>query len=192
MFKKVIIAGLLGGLTLMIWVFLVNGILGFRNRIDMKQIPDERQVYELLKDNITEPGRYICNPEMTLSNTFPDNEPVFSILYGGMGHEAAGAQSLLKLILAFIASTTGAWLLSQTSERTISSYPRKVLFFTVIGLLMGLFCDLNNYGIGGYPLDDALILVFHSIIVWTFVGLVIAWWIKPGTSTLIQAQGQSD
>ena len=88
MLKKVIIAGFLGGLTLMIWVFLINGIFGFRNRIDMKQVPNERQVYELLKHNIVEPGRYLCNPEMTSSNTFPDNEPVFSILYGGMGHES--------------------------------------------------------------------------------------------------------
>ena len=88
MFKNIIIAGLLGGLTLMIWILLINGIFGFRNQIDMKQVPNEQQVYELLKSNVVEPGRYLCNPELTSSNMFPDNEPVFSILYGGMGHEA--------------------------------------------------------------------------------------------------------
>jgi hypothetical protein len=186
MFKKVIIAGLMGGLTLMIWMFLINGVFGFRNRIDMKRVTNERQVYELLKQNIVEPGRYLCNPEPTPSGAFPDNEPVFSILYGGMGHEAAGVQSILEIILAIIASSIGAWLLTLTSEKIISSYPRKVLFFTTIGLLMAIFNDLNDYGIGSYPLNDALILAFHNIIIWTLIGMIIAWWIKPETSSLLK------
>src|SRR4030042_2036396 len=107
--KKVIIAGLLGGLVLIIWSFVVNGIFGFKSRIEMKQIPNERQVYEILKQNIVEPGRYICNPELTLNEFFPDEEPVFSILYGGVGHEAAGEQSLIGLLLFFIAPMIGAW-----------------------------------------------------------------------------------
>ncbi len=179
MFKNIIIAGLLGGLTLMAWIFLINGIFGFRNQIDMKQVPNESQVYELLKNNIAEPGRYLVNPELNTSNTFPANEPVFSILYGGMGHEAAGGQSLFKLILAFIAATLGAWLLSLSSEKIISSFPRKVLFFTILGILIAVFTDLNNYGIGNYPLRDTIILGLNTIVTWTVAGLVIARRIKP-------------
>jgi hypothetical protein len=82
---------------------LINGLFGFRYRIDMKQVPNEAQVYQILKENITEPGRYLCNPALTESNTFPENEPVFSILYGGMGHEAAGSFSvILDFLYAFI------------------------------------------------------------------------------------------
>lgn len=179
MLKKVIIAGLLGGLTLIIFVFFVNGIFGFRSRMDMKNIPNQSQVYELLKQNIVEPGRYISNPELNASGTFPENEPVFSIIYGGMGHEAAGAQSLFKLLFAFIVTTIGAWLLSLTSEKIISSYPRKVFFFTLIGLIIAIYNDLNNYGIGNYPFSDALILALYNIIMWTIVGLVVAWRIVP-------------
>jgi hypothetical protein len=186
MLKKVIIAGFLGGLTLMIWLFIVNGFFGFRNRIDMKQIPNERQVYEMLKHNIMEPGRYICNPELTPTNTFPDNEPVYSILYGGVGHEAAGRQSILEFILAIFAATIGAWLLSLSSEKNITNYKRKVFFFMIIGLLIAIFSSINNFGIGSYPVKDALILAIHTIISWTVVGLVVAWRIKPVTDISIK------
>ena len=179
MIKKIIVSGLLGGLVLIIWTFVVNGILGFRTSLDMKTIADERQVYELLKSNIVEPGRYTVNPELTPGGPFPDNEPVFSVIYGGMGHEAAGSLMLIGLIIFLIAPIIGAWLLSHASENVLSSYTCKVSFFTGIGILFALFSDLSSYGIGGYPLGDALLLAGHSIIVWTLVGLVVAWKMKP-------------
>ncbi|HUV36649.1 MAG TPA: hypothetical protein VMX58_06905 [Patescibacteria group bacterium] len=179
MLKKVIVAGLLGGAVLIVWTFLVNGILGFQARIDMKQLPAERHIYETLKDSNLEPGRYTCNPAPSAEGRFPDSEPVFSILYGGMGHEAAGGLMLSGLVIFVLAPMIGAWLLSMASTRILSSYWRKVLFFTAIGLLCAVFGDLAKFGIGGYPLGDAVTLAFHSIVVWTVVGLVVAWRIRP-------------
>lgn len=62
MLKKVILSGLLGAIVLMMWTFVSNAMFGFRSRMDMKQIPDERLVYEVLKKSIAEPGRYILLP----------------------------------------------------------------------------------------------------------------------------------
>jgi hypothetical protein len=183
MTKKVLISGLLGGLTLVVWMFLVNGLLRFNSSMNMKQIPNESEVYEILKENITEPGRYTCNPELTPERRFPEGEPVFSILYGGVGHEAAGRNMLVGLVVFFLSSIVASWLLSLTSERILSSYPRKVFFFFLIGLLFALFNDLTNFGIGDYPLSDAFIFAIHDIIVWTVVGLVVAWRMKPESST---------
>ncbi len=53
----------------------------------MKQIPNERQVYEMLKENIVAPGKYICNPALTSEGRFPANEPVLGVLYGSEGVE---------------------------------------------------------------------------------------------------------
>ena len=75
-----------------------------------------------------------------------------------------------------------AWMLSVTSVRILCSYPRRVLFFTVIGLLFAVFGDLMQFGIGGYPLKAALLLALNSIIAWTVVGLVVVWRIKPEAS----------
>jgi hypothetical protein len=188
MLKKVIVAGLLGGLVLFAWTFAVNGILGFRNSIDRRPIPDERQVHECLKGSIREPGRYICNPEPTLSGTFPGGEPVYSIIYSGMGHDAAGRFMLTQLGLFFLAPLLGAWLLSCTSERVLASYRRKVFFFAAIGLLFAVSGTPARYGIDSYPLADALVLAAYDLITWTLVGLVVAWRIQPETDMVTHAQ----
>ena len=179
MLKKVIIAGMLGGIVLIIWTFVVNVLFGFKSSLEMKQIPNERQLYEILKENIVDPGKYICNPELTAERPFPDGEPVFGVLYSGIGHESAGKLMLIELVVFFLAPIIGAWMLSQTSGRIMSSYPRKVLFFVAIGLLFALFTDLTNFDIGNYPIKDAILLAINNIVVWTLVGLVVAWRIKP-------------
>ena len=179
MTKKILISGLLGGIVLILLTFILNVVFGFKSSMDMKQISNERQVYEILKENIAEPGRYIFNPEVTAETGFPGAEPVFSVLYSGIGHESAGGLMLVELMVFFLAPIIAAWMLSVTSEQVLSSYPRKVLFFVAIGLLFALFTDFSNFGIGNYPLSDTLILAAHNIFVWTIVGLVVAWRMKP-------------
>ena len=179
MLKRVIVSGLLGSVVLILWTFVVNGILGFHSGIDMRKVQNESQVYEMLKENIVEPGRYACNPELAGEGNFPGEEPVFSILYSGMGHGTAGRQMLFGLFLYLLAPMIGALLLSQASNRILSSYARKVLFFTLIGALFAVFSDLQKFGIGGYPLRDVVLLGAHSIVVWTLIGMVVGWRITP-------------
>jgi len=180
--RKVVVAGMLGGLVIMVWMFLVNGLLGFNARINMQRMDNERVVYETLKNNITEPGRYVCNPEVT-SEGFPGGEPVYSVLYGGMGHEAAGRNMLIQLPFFFIAPMVAAWMLSSASSKTLESTPRKIAFVACIGLLLGVWGHLGNYGIGGYPLDSTIALVAHDFLLWTLVGVVLARRIRPETGS---------
>ncbi len=113
---------------------------------------------------------------------------MFSVLYGGIGHESAGGLMLVGLVVYFLTPIVGAWMLSQTSERVMSSYPRYVLFFVAIGLLFAIFTDLMNFGTGNYPVSDALILAVHNIIIWIIVGLVVAWRMKPEEGVVTQSQ----
>ncbi len=172
-------AGLLGGVVLIIWTFVINGLFGFQASIDMKQVPAERQIYEVLRQNVIDPGRYVFNPELTPEGVVPGKEPVYSVLYGGMGHGSAGAHMMVGLVVFFLAPMIGAWLLSMTSWKVKSSYPRKVLFFTAIGLLLALFSDLMKFGIGSYPVNDAFAYAVYDIVSWTLVGLVVAFRIQP-------------
>lgn len=172
---RVIGAGLLGGVVLMLSAFVVDGLLGFRAGIDMQRVAGEPQVYAVLKEHIVNPGRYTVNPEPTSDGRFPEGEPVFGVLTGGVGHEAAGRLMLVGLVMFLVAPMIGAWLLSQMSGRVLSSYGRKVAVFVAIGLLFAVFTDLASFGIGGYPLRDALKLAARHVADWTLVGLVIAW-----------------
>ena len=178
--KQVIVAGVLGCIVIIVWGFVVNGLLGFKSGIDMNRLPDEQRVYKMLKETVVEPGRYSCDPEVTPGEGFPGDEPAFSILYSGIGHGAAGKLLVFEIVIFFLAPLIGAWLLSAASMRILSSYPRKVLFFTGIGLLFALFGDLMDFGIGGYPLPDAVKLAVHDVVLWTVLGLVVAWRIQPG------------
>ena len=179
MLKKVIIPSIWGGIVLFVWTILINGFLGFNSRMNMNRVQNETHVYEILKENIEEPGRYSVNPQITSERRFPEGEPVFSVLYGGLGHEAAGWIMLVQFPIFFLAPFIGTLLLSFTSDKFLKSYWRKVLYFTGIGLIIALFTDLNNFGIGECPFIDALIFAAHDILVWTVVGIVVAWRIKP-------------
>ena len=179
MTRKIISAGLLGAVVLMAWTLLVNGLFGFQARIDMKQIAAEEEVYQTLKTHITEPGRYACNPPLTAENRFPDGQPAFSIFYSGISHDQAGREALVGLFVFLITPLIGAWLLSQTSERILSSYFRKVLFFTGIGLLFAFYADLTRFGVGGYPARDAMLYFVYHVAAWTLVGVSVAWRLKP-------------
>lgn len=179
MIKKIIISGVVGGMVLISWAFVTNVFFGFQSKIDMRRIPNEGQVYQILRENIVEPGGYICNPPLTPAGAFPLNEPIFNIRYSGMGHEAAAMELATQLAMAIIAAAIAAWMLSVTSSRILSTYSRRVLFFAVIGLLFAIFSDLAKFGIGGYPLRSVLLLAGNNVVSWTLVGLVTAMWIRP-------------
>lgn len=187
MLKRILISGLLGGIVLILWALVTNVFFGFKSSIDMKRIPNEGQVYQVLKENIVEPGGYVCNPPLTPSGVFPLDEPVFSIRYSGMGHAAAGQELVMQLVMAIIAAMIAAWMLSVTSSRILFTYSRRGLFFAAIGLLFAVFSDLAKFGIGGYPLRSVLLLAANDFISWTLAGLVVARCIKPESTVVTPA-----
>lgn len=182
MSKRVLLAGLIGGIGFVLWGFVVNGIFGFTARLDMQQLPDERTVYETLKANVVEPGRYIVNPALTEDRRFPEGEPVFSVLYGGVGHEAAGKEMILGLVYFLLASTIAAWLLSRASERVLGSYWRKALYFVAIGGIIAIFSDLPESGIGNYPARDVLLRATVNVVSWAVVGLAVSAVMRPASA----------
>ncbi len=183
MMKRVIVAGVAGSVVLAVWTIVVNGVFGFKARIDMKQPPNERQVYEVLKANVTEPGRYVCNPPLT-DTGFVLNEPMYAIQYAGFGHEAAGQESLMHMLFGLLATVLAAYMLSTSADHVLKKYGRRVLYFTTIGLFLALASEMGKYGIGGYPLGDAVIMGVHAVVQWTVVGLVVAWIAKPTAKTV--------
>ena len=175
MWKKVLVAGLLGWLVLIAWGFIINGMFGLNASINLNKLDKEEQVYEVLLDHVVAPGRYVVNPPLTPERNFPEGEPVFSVMYSGVGHETAGAFQASRLAANFLIVLVAVWMLSQASDRVLASYPRKVMFFAAIGLLFALFMDLGSAGIGGYPVRDAARLALIHVVMWTVVGMAVAW-----------------
>ncbi len=176
--KRIVAAALIGWVVMSVWVFVVNGLYGFRHSIDMKEIPDDRQLYADLKRLIVEPGRYMVNPTM-IETGFPANEPVYSIQYSGIGHEAAGRGETINLILGLAACLIATWMLSRSADHVRSTYLRRVLFFVTIGLFLVVAVELPKWGIGGYPMSDTVKLAINALIQWTVVGLVVGLILRP-------------
>ena len=175
MVKNVFWAGLLGALTMLAFSFVVNGMFGLNTRLNMKRLPGEREIYEVLKKEVTQPGHYICNPALTADGRFPDREPVFTIVNSGFTHGAASTYFLGDLGLPLAAAFIATWMLAMASPRVLASYARKTLFFVLIGFLFGLLTGIRS----DYPPADALLNAAYEIMLWTVTGLVVAWRLRP-------------
>jgi ABC-type Na+ efflux pump permease subunit len=181
MLKRIVGPAALGLLVMFVWTFVVNGIFGFTLRVEMNRIPNEPEVYRVLKENVVAPGAYMANPALTPEGQFPGGEPVFSVRTSGLGHEAAGRMVFVGPAIMFVALLLAAGLLSMASPRILSRYSLRVLFLVVLGLLLAVFANLTKIGIGGYPVHTALLLAARDVGSWTLAGLVMAWTLRaPG------------
>ena len=177
--KRVLLAGLLGGLVLIVWLIVVDGLLGFSRAIDMKELPEERVVYAFLVEHVKEPGRYVLNPEVLPEQRFPGDDPIFGLHYTGLGHDDAGQEMLLGLVVMLLSPIAGAWLLANSSARTLSRYGRRVGFFAMIGVVVALLGLMARFGLARYSLGDASVWAIHDFAAWVLAGLVVSCFIRP-------------
>ena len=177
--SRVLGAGVLGALVMVLASFVVNGVFGFTARLELRPVPNEAAVYAVLKEAIVEPGGYMCNPGVVPGQGFPANQPAFRIHYAGVGHEAAGRLQLLRLAVTLVATTLAAWIVSMASGRVLASYARRFGFFVVMGLWLAVFSDLPRYDIGGHPWSSAVALGAFDLGLWALAGAVMAWWLRP-------------
>ena len=87
-----------------------------------------------------------------------------------------------KLVLFFVMTITATWVLSQAGSPVLSSYGRKLCFYSCIGFLIGVSSHMLDFGIGSRPLEDAMAHTVHDLLLWTVAGLVMAWRVKPGSA----------
>ena len=176
---RVLSAGLLGAVVMVLAAFVVNGFFFFTARLELRPVPNEAAVYTLLKETIVEPGGYMVNPPVVPGQGFPANEPAFRIHYAGVGHEAAGRLQLLRLVTVLVATTLAAWIVSMASGRVLASYARRFGFFVLLGLWLAVFSDLPRYDIGGHPWSSAVALGGFDLGLWALAGAVMAWRLRP-------------
>ncbi|MCG6956647.1 MAG: hypothetical protein LJF04_11725 [Gemmatimonadetes bacterium] len=187
--KRVLLAGLLGGLTMMVWLVVVDGLFGVKRDIEMNELRDERTVYSFLVAHITEPGRYVVNPEVVPEQGFPGHDPIFAVHYTGLGHADAGKEMLAGLLVALLSCTLGAGLLAHASVRVRSRFATRLGFFTGIGLVAALLLLGARFGLASYSMGDALALATHDLAAWVLMGLVVAGLVKPVAEEVATASG---
>ena len=179
--KRVLLAGLLGGVVMIVWLIVVDAFLGFGRSIDMNQLPEERTVYAFLVEHVKEPGRYVLNPEVLPDQRFPGDDPIFGLHYTGLGHDDAGQEMLIGLVVMLLSPIAGAWLLANSSPRTLSRYSRRVAFFAIIGVVVALMGVGARFGLASYSLGDASAWGIHDLGAWVCAGLLVSRFVRPPT-----------
>ena len=179
--KKVLIAGLLGGIVLFVWTAI--SWMGIRPFImDVKPLPNADVVLEQFAD--AESGLYMhpteemegweeayaSGPRITFMVFHPDGKDPF-----------APSMFIYGLILNIIAASIVAYILALACEATVRlvRYGTRVNFVVLFGVFLSVMADLTNLNYWDFPAELVFLNVFDNIITWALVGSVLAWRIQP-------------
>jgi hypothetical protein len=164
MSKKVLLAGLLGGLALFVWESVAHmalplgeaGIRGFGEH--------EAPMLAAMKDHVKEPGFYFFpapedRPGMTKeqkAKSMADamnrmsSEPTGIMIVYPRGRQVSFATALpIQLAGDLVVMVIAAFLLSQAVM--LKGYGARVLFVTLIGLIPTLQADMPQWTWYGFP-----------------------------------------
>ena len=151
------------------------------NQIDPSDL-DRMKWYGFFYRKRDEPGRYICNPEVLPEQRFPGEAPIFAVHYTGLGHDDAWQEMVLGLVVAFLATIMGAWLLGNASTRILSRYGSRFIFFATVGVVVAVIGLLARFGLATHTMSDAVILGVHDLAGWVLAGILVAWKVTPGVA----------
>ena len=194
MAKRVILAGLLGGLAIFVWGSLTHLALGI-GEIGIKGIPNEDAVLSAMHTAIPEPGFYIF-PSMGLgpnatreqrAAAMPEIEK--RIVAGPSGilifHPSngvtlaparLGVEFALNVAEALLAAILLAW------AGGVTGYASRVGFVTVVGVVASLSTNVQYWNWYGFPSDYTGAYILNQIAAFFAAGLVIAAIVKPAAA----------
>jgi hypothetical protein len=191
--KRILLAGILGGLTLFVWMFVAHEFLGL-GEAGVKEIPNEAAVLTAMQVAIPDTGFYIF-PGFGLGPK-PTREqqnaamPAYMKKYEKSGHGVLvyhppsgpfnfgillGREFGLNVLQALLA----AWLLSCAA--TGRSYAGRVAFVAVAGVLAAISTNVEYWNWYDFPGNYIAAYMTTQISGFILAGLVIAAFVKSGT-----------
>jgi hypothetical protein len=194
MAKRVVIGGILGGLTMFLWLFVAHDFLPL-GELGVQEIPNEAPVLSAMQSSIPHAGLYLFpgvglgpNPTMQQRNAaMPaymkkyEQSPHGILVYhppsgafnfgGALARE--GAINLLEGLLA-------AWLLALAAAG--KAYSARAGFVVILGALAAVTTNLEYWNWYDFPGNYVAGYMVTQIIGFTLVGLVVAAFVKSEMS----------
>ena len=191
--KRILWAGLLGGIALFMWGSFSHIVLGLGS-VGIKEIPrgQEAAIQSSLRTALPESGFYFFPGMGIPAGASADEKQAATKLYqekyrqgptGILIFHSQGAeimtpgQLMIQLGLTIVEALIGAWLLSLTSLTTLSS---RIGFVVVLGILMALATNVEYWDWYGFPMNYTLAYMLDKVIGFALVGLVVAVVIRRG------------
>jgi hypothetical protein len=185
--KRILLAGLLGGIALFAWGSLSHIVLGLPE-IGIQEIPQghEEGVKAALHAALPQSGFYFFPGMGVASGASAQEKQAASKAYeekykqGPHGilifHPEGEAimtpkQLLIQFALTVVEALIAAWLLSLT---TLTSFSSRVGFVVVLGILMALATNVEYWNWYGFPANYTAAYMLDKVIGLLVVGLVVA------------------
>ncbi len=194
MAKRVVIGGVLGGLTMFVWLFVAHQFLPL-GEMGVGEMPNEGPALSAMQSAIPQAGLYLfpgfgLGPNATSqqrNEAMPaymkkyEQSPHGILVYhppsGAFNFGAAlareGALNLLEGLLA-------AWLLSLAAAG--KSFDRRAGFVVVLGVLAAVTTNVEYWNWYDFPGTYVAGYMVTQIIGFTLVGLVVAAFVKSETA----------
>jgi hypothetical protein len=184
MAKRVILAGILGGIVLFLWGGLYHEALPF-GEIGLKELPNEQAIVGAMKPNLPEPGMYLfpttgLPPDSTHAqraakmdefNKKAASGPQGVLIYHPIGTSLSGTMLITECCTNIIQALLVAFVLGQVGVKRFSS--RLGLAF-VIGLLASITTNISLWNWYGFPSNWVLNQIVFLIIGYFLVAIVAA------------------
>lgn len=200
MVKKILLAGVLGGLAMFLWAALAHMVLG-TGSIGVKDIPNEEAMLGAMRANLPQPGFYFfpglgvplsapraeVNAAMARHAQKTESGPSGIMIYFPSGRkELAPGQFLTELGTNIAQGLLAAILLSFATG--LRSYISRTGFVAIAGLMAGITTNVSYWNWYGFPGNYTVGYAFTEIMGYVCIGLVAAAIIKHEQPALMSSK----
>ena len=184
--KRILLAGLLGGVALFFWGFLSHVVLRLGD-VGIQSLPQDHAVIESLNAAIPASGFYFFPPVNASGQMAPDqaNGPHGILIYHPSGASTMMTRQLInEFILNVIQALVAAYLVSLATGLT--KYSSRVGLVLVLGVLSSIATNVEYWNWYGFPGNYTIAIMADKIIGFLAVGLIVAALVKPsGAATRV-------
>lgn len=186
--KKILLAGVAGGVVLFVWGWLVWTVIPLHEG-NFKTLSNEEAVTDALRSTATEHAVYVIPGEPQETQGLSDEQrqammdewakkhergPVALIFYNPTGTDSMMAgQMIFGLLIMMITAAMAAWFLSR-STAAASNYTSRVIFCGMLGVFASFVVHLMYWNWFHFPLNYTTAMAADTVIGWLLAGLAIA------------------
>lgn len=189
--KKIVLAGVLGGVALFCWGALSHMVLGI-GEIGIKELPQEQMVLQSLQGSINEPGFYFFPGMGVPANASAQQKqaamdryqqryaqgPDGILIYQPTGSAPMSARQLsTELGLNVVQALIAAWLLSMVT--VLTTFVSRASFVVVLGILASISTNIQYWNWYHFPGDYTMANILNQILGFVIVGIVAAAIVRP-------------
>jgi hypothetical protein len=178
--KRIVIAGVVGGLIVFVWSAVSHMVLPLGN-IGFESLPNDEPVISALKGSVPESGLYFFPGFPNHREATQEEQEAYLarlrqgpsgvVVYTAGGVEAmAPSRFVTEFVSCLLAALVAAWVLASV----VGGYGKRLLVVALLGFFAFASLLLSYWNWYGFPTDYTLANGFGEVVGWLLAGLAMA------------------